>query len=100
MLYDGMIGRENDFSVGRVFIQGEGRYRTDRVTHGNISNTCADSIDDTGGIISQTRREYWRFDIFVVAPHRIGPVDADCFYIDPNVMWTWNGNLRFDELQD
>jgi len=69
VLYDGMVGGENDLSVSRVFIQGERWNRTDCVAHGKTRNIFAHSIDNTGGFISQTGREYWGFDIFVIASH-------------------------------
>src|ERR1700677_2946232 len=95
-----MVGGENDLSVCGVSIQGECRNRTHRVAHGKVSDIFAHSIDNTGAIISKTGREYWGFDIFVVAPHRLGAVDADCFYFDTNFVWPRSGNLRFDEFED
>src|SRR5229473_429691 len=69
MLHDGMVGSENDLSVGEVLVQGECRDRTNGVAHGKIGDILAHGIDNTGAIISQARREYWGFDVSVVAPH-------------------------------
>jgi hypothetical protein len=69
VLHDGVIGRENDLPVGRVFIEGERWNCTDDVADDEISNLSSDGIDNPGSVISQTRREYRRFDIFVDAPH-------------------------------
>src|SRR5882757_6114792 len=61
MLHDGMVGREDDLSVGEVLVEGEGRNRTDRVANGKIGDVFANSIDNTGAIISETSREYRRW---------------------------------------
>ena len=58
-----------EFTLSKVLIQGEGRYRADGVTHSKVSNIFSHSINNTGSFISQTYRQYWGFDIFVVAPH-------------------------------
>src|ERR1700730_5730370 len=100
MFHDGMVGREDDLSVNRVFIQREGWNRTDRVTNLKIRHSLSHGINNTGGIISKARREYWRFDIFVVTPHRIGPVDTDCLNIDSNFMRARSGYVHLDEFQD
>jgi hypothetical protein len=67
MLHDGMVGSENDVSVGEVLVQRECRDRTDGITHGKIGDIFAHGIDATGAIISETSREYRGFDISVVA---------------------------------
>jgi len=95
-----MVGSKNDLSVGKVFVQREGWNRADGVTHGKAGNILAHGIDNTGSIISETRREFYRFDIFVMAPHRLGTVDADCFDLDTNFVRTRSGDLHFDEFED
>src|SRR5258708_5654341 len=95
-----MVGGENDLSVGGVLVQGKGRDRTDYVAHRKISDIFAHSIDNSGAFISQTSREYGGLDIFVVAPHRLGTVDADRFDLDANFAWTGRGNVYFDEFED
>src|SRR6266436_1057353 len=95
-----MHGSENDFSVGRVLIQREGRNGTDGVTDGKVSNVFARGVDDTGSLITQTGRKSYAFDIFVVAPHRLGAVDPDRLDPNANVTRSGHGNLRFDEFED
>jgi hypothetical protein len=100
VLHDGMVGRENDLAISRVFIQGECGNRTYNVAHGKTDNLFAHGIDNAGAIISETRREDRGFDIFVIAPHRVGTVDADCFHLDSYLVRTRKGNFRFDEFED
>src|SRR5258708_10332211 len=95
-----MVGGENDLSIGGVLVQGKGRDRTHCVAHGKISDIFAHGIDNAGAFISQTSREYWGLDIFVVAPHGLGTVDADGFDLDTNFTWTGSVNLHFDEFED
>src|ERR1700676_1225706 len=95
-----MVGGENDLSVSRVFVQGERWNRTDCVADGKTNNIFAHGIDNTGRFISQTGREYWGFDIFVIAPHCLGTVDADRFDFDTNLMRAGSRNLLFDEFED
>jgi hypothetical protein len=56
-------------AVSGVLIQREGWNRTDCVTYRKVSNIFADGIDDTGSFVSQTGREFYGFNIFVLAPH-------------------------------
>src|ERR1700694_4445821 len=100
MLHDGMVGRENDLSVAKVFVQREGWNRADCVTCGKASNILTHGIDNTGSLISQTCRECYRFSVFVIAPHRIGTVDADCLDLDTNFAGARSGDWRFDEFED
>src|ERR1700730_1686888 len=95
-----MDGGENDLAISEVLVQREGRDRTDCVTYGKISDILAHGIDNTGSLVSQTGREFYRFDIFVIAPHRLGTVDADGFDLDTNFLRAGSGNLRFDEFED
>ena len=52
MLHDGVVGREYDLSVGKVFVQREGWNRADCVTCGEASNILTHGIDNTGSLIS------------------------------------------------
>jgi hypothetical protein len=56
-------------TVSEVFVHREGWNRTDCVTYRKISNILAHGVDNTGSLISQTCREFYGFDIFVIAPH-------------------------------
>src|ERR1700686_41443 len=95
-----MVGGEDDLSVSRVFIQGERWNRTDCVACGKTSNIFAHSIDNTGGFISQTGREYWGFTNFAFTPHYFAPVNADAFNLDTNFVRTRSGDFHFDEFED
>src|SRR5258708_309078 len=95
-----MDGGENDLAVSEVLVQREGWNRTDGITYGKVSDILAHGVDNTGSLVSQTCREVCGFNIFVVAPHRLGSVDADRFDLDTNFMRAGSGNLRFDEFED
>jgi hypothetical protein len=69
VFHDGMDGGENDLAVSDVLVQREGWNRTDCVTYSKVSNVFAHGIDNTGSFISQTCREFYGFNIFVIAPH-------------------------------
>src|SRR4051794_4184357 len=94
-----MDGDENDFAVSGVLVQREGGNCADGVTCGKISNVFAYSLDNAGSLISQAGGEFHRFDILVVAPHRLGAIDADGFDLDTNFTRSGKGNLRFDEFE-
>src|ERR1700736_4203071 len=100
MFYNGMDGGENDLAISEVPVQRERRNRTNGVTCSKVSNIFAHGIDNTGSLVSQACREFYRFDIFVVAPHCLGAVDADGFDLDTNFVRAGSGNLRFDEFED
>src|ERR1700692_4562749 len=95
-----MVGDENDLAVSEVFVQREGWNRTDCVTYGRVSNILAHGIDNTGSLVSQAGGEYYGVDIFVISPHLLGAVDADCLALDTNFVRARSGDLHFDEFED
>src|SRR6266853_1140663 len=95
-----MDGGENDLAVSEILVQREGWNRADCVTYSNVSNIFAHRVDNTGSFVSQTCRKFYGFDIFVIAPHRLGTVNADRFDLDTNFTRAGSGNLRLDEFED
>src|SRR6267143_59129 len=95
-----MFGNQNDFAVGVILEEREDHYRTDDVRYVKLADTVAHGIDDTGGLVSQTRRKFYRSNVFVIAPHRLSTVDSNCLDLDTNFVWARSGDLRFDEFED
>ena len=69
MFDNGVVGDENYLAVSEVFVERVGWNRTDCVTYSDVGNILPHGIDNPGSIISQTCWEFYRFSIFIIAPH-------------------------------
>jgi hypothetical protein len=52
-----MIRNEDDFAIGRVIVQREGRDDVDFVTRRKAANVLAYSIDDARSLVAETCRK-------------------------------------------
>jgi hypothetical protein len=100
LLHHGRGRHDDDLAIGGVVVHREGRDHIDLVTHRDLGDVLADGIDDAGSLVPEARREFHGFDVVVLAPHRLGAVDADRLDLHADLGRTRGRNLRLDEFED
>src|SRR3989442_13857614 len=100
MYQQGVVRGKEALAIHKILIPREGRDQFDHVTRREAGDALAHCIDDAGSLVPQACRELYGFDVSVIAPHRLGAVDADRLDVDTNLTRAGGRNPRFDELED
>src|ERR1022692_1544003 len=98
MFHDGVVRRDDDFTVGKVLIHREGGDHVDGLADLDTLDVLAHRINDTGSLVPESG---WKLDglyILVLPPHRFGPINTDRFDYNPHLMRSRRSNWRFNEL--
>src|SRR6185436_17426510 len=99
MPHNGVVRDDDDFTIGVILVHGKARDYVHLLAYFNTCDRITHRIDDAGGFVSQPSWKFHRFDVLILAPHRLGSVDADGLDLDSNLVCAGFRDLRLDELQ-